>query len=172
MNNRKNRNLATGAIIAAFYVTLTYAQQMLLPGTAFAELRVSEMLNVLALFTPAAIPGLTVGCMLSNLLCIASMPLDVILGSGATFLASLCMYKLRNVKVKDIPFLALTMPAIFNGVIVGLELEIFFVKGPFSFTGFVLQGGMVAVGEIAVCFTLGILLYKIINGKNLKKYIN
>lgn len=171
--NRKNRYLATGAIIAALYAALTYAQEMLLPGSASAavQFRISEALTVLAFFTPAAIPGLTVGCAISNLLFMGALPLDVILGSLATFFAAVCMYKLREVTFKEIPLAGLLMPAAFNGVIIGLEIELFFIEGPFHFSSFLFQGGCVALGELGVCFTLGILLCKIINNKKLKKYI-
>ena len=173
-NNKHNHNLAKGAIIAALYAALTYAQEMLFPGSASAavQFRVSEALTVLAIFTPAAIPGLTVGCALSNLIFLGALPLDVVLGSFATFLAAVCMHKLKDVTVKGIPVLSLLMPAVFNGVIIGLEIEIFFIEGPFHFVSFLTQGAFVALGELGVCFTLGILLFRVIKNKKLQKYIN
>jgi len=172
--NKRNRNLAVGAIIAALYAVLVFSQEMLFPNSASAavQFRVAESLTVLALFTPAAIPGLTIGCALSNLLFMGALPLDAVLGSFATFLAAVCMYKLRDVTLFNIPVAALFMPAIFNGVIIGAEIEIFFIKGPFHLTSFLLQGTFVAFGELAVCFTLGLLLYKVIKNKKLQKYIN
>ncbi len=171
--NRKNHTLAMGAIIAALYAALTYAQEMLFPGSASAavQFRVSEALAVLAIFTPAAIPGLTVGCAISNLLFMGALPLDVVLGSLATFLAAVSMYYLKDFTFRNIPLAALAMPAIFNGVIIGLEIEIFFIDGPFNFTSFLIQGGCVALGELGVCFTLGLLLCRIIKNKKLQKYI-
>lgn len=172
--NKRNRNIAAGAIIAALYAALTYAQETLVPGSASAavQFRLSEALTVLALFTPAAILGLTVGCALSNLILLGALPLDVILGTLATLLTVICMNKLRDVTLWNIPFASLLMPAIFNGVIVGLEIELFFIEGPFHFSSFLLQGMLVALGELTVCFTLGIMLYKIIKNKKLQKYIN
>ena len=172
-NNKRNHNLAVGAIIAALYAALTYAQEMLLPGSASAaiQFRMSEALTVLALFTPAAIPGLTVGCAVSNLLFMGALPLDVVLGSLATLLAALCMYRLRDFTLKGIPAAALLMPAVFNGVIIGLEIEIFFIEGPFNFLSFLTQGGCVALGELGVLFTLGVLTYKMIKNKKLQKYL-
>ena len=79
--NKKVLFVVQTAIIAALYAALTYAQNFLLPGTTSAavQFRVSEALNVLALFTPAAIPGLTLGCVLSNIYNIGSgLPLDMI----------------------------------------------------------------------------------------------
>lgn len=174
MNTVKNNHrLATGAIIAALYAALTYAQEMLFPGSASAaiQFRMSEALTVLALFTPAAIPGLTVGCAVSNLLFMSALPLDVLLGSLATLLAALCMYRLKDYTFKGVPFAALLMPAIFNGIIIGLEIEVFFIEGPFNFVSFLTQGGCVALGELGVCFTLGILVYKMIKNKKLQKYL-
>ncbi len=171
--NNRNRNLALGAIVAALYAALTYAQEMLIPGSASAavQFRASEALTVLALFTPAAIPGLTVGCALSNLVFMGALPLDVLFGSLATFLAAVCMYKLRDVTFKGIPVAALFMPAVFNGAIIGIEIEIFFIEGSFHFSSFLLQGGLVALGELGVCFTLGVILYKAIKNKKLQKYL-
>lgn len=171
--NKRNHNLAVGAIIAALYAVLVYSQEMLFPNSASAavQFRVAESLCVLALFTPAAIPGLTIGCALSNLIFMGALPLDVVLGSFATFLATVCMYKLKDVTVKNIPVAALLMPAVFNGVIIGLEIEIFFIEGPFNPVSFLAQGGLVALGELGVLFTLGILLYRVIKNKKLQKYI-
>ena len=171
--NKRNHNLAVSAIIAALYAVLVFSQEMLFPNSASAavQFRIAESLTVLAMFTPAAIPGLTIGCALSNLIFMGALPLDVVLGSFATFLAAVCMYKLRELTVKNIPAAALLMPAIFNGVIIGLEIEAFFIEGPFRFTSFLIQGGLVALGELGVCFTLGIILYKAIKNKKLQKYL-
>ena len=72
----KSRFLAHGALIAALYVALTYLQNALIPGSASwaIQFRASEALCVLALFTPAAIPGLTVGCVLFNLSYAGALP--------------------------------------------------------------------------------------------------
>ena len=51
---------------------------------------------------------------------------------------------------------AAIMPALFNGVIIGLEIEIFFIEGPFNFVSFLIQGGLVALGELGVCIVLGL----------------
>ena len=100
---KKNRTLAHGAIIAAMYVGLTHLQNLLLPGSATwaIQMRLSEALCVLALFTPAAIPGLTVGCFLFNLTYSAALPLDAVVGSLATFLATQGMYWLRERKIRQ-----------------------------------------------------------------------
>lgn len=170
--NKKVQFIVQTAVIAALYAALTYAQNFLLPGTTSAavQFRVSEALNILAFFTPAAIPGLTLGCVLSNLYNIGSgLPLDMIFGSLATLCATLCMYLLRNVKVKNYPLLAFFMPALFNGVIVGWEIETFFIEGKFIFADFLVQGGLVALGELGVMFVLGSALYFVIVSRKLDK---
>ena len=108
---------------------------------------------MLALFIPAAIPGLSVGCLLYNLSYTMALPLDPIVGTLATALATGSMYLLRNVKIKGIPFLALLMPALFNALLVGWELALY-IGG-----GFWINALYVAIGEAAVLLTLGTALY-------------
>lgn len=170
---RKNRSLATSAVIAALYVALTYSQNAIFPGsTSMAvQFRVAEALCVLALFTPAAIPGLTVGCLLANIISLGALPMDMLFGTLASFLAAVSMYALKRVTFRGLPLLSLAMPALFNGAIIGAEIEAFFIDGPFRFSSFLIQGGCVAVGEIGVLFTLGLMLAKIIKNKKLEKYL-
>lgn len=171
--SKKTRKMAVGAVIAALYVALTYGQASIFPNsTSMAvQFRASEALTVLALFTPAAIPGLTIGCVVANLISVGALPVDMLLGSFATLLAVISMHKLKKVTFKGLPLLSLLMPAAFNGIIIGLEIEIFFIEGPFHFSSFIIQAGFVALGEFAVLFTLGLLLYKVIKNKKLEKYL-
>ena len=172
--NKKNHRLAVGGVIAALYVALTYGQEMLFPGSASmaVQFRVSEVLTMLCVFTPAAIPGLAIGCLLANVISVGALPVDMIMGSFATFLATVCIYKTRNICFKGVPVLSALMPAIFNGIIIGLEIEIFFIEGPFNLLSFMAQAGCVALGELAVCLTLGLLLVRMIKNKNFEKYLN
>lgn len=153
--------LVQASIIAALYAVLTVGQNMLLPGSASlpVQFRVSEVLTVLAFFTPAAIPGLTVGCIIANLSSVvAGLGIyDMFFGSLASLIAAVSMYALRNMKIKSIPFLGLLMPAIANGIIVGFEIDFFFIGSmSFNFADFLLQGGLVALGELLVMLILGI----------------
>ena len=95
---KRIRRLTHAAIIAALYAVLTHLQNLMLPGSASwaIQCRVSEALCVLALFTPAAIPGLTIGCLLFNITFAAALPLDFAVGSLATALAAIAMCKLRR----------------------------------------------------------------------------
>lgn len=174
MKNKKTKFLSQTAIIAAMYAALTYAQNFLLPGTTSmaVQFRVSEALNVLALFTPAAIPGLTIGCILSNIYNIgAGLPLDMIFGSLATLGAVTCIWLLKDVKIKSYPLLSMLMPALFNGIVIGWEIEFFFIEGDFELIGFLTQGGLVALGELAVMAILGTLLYYVIKNRKLERII-
>lgn len=175
MNIRKrNHRLAVGGVIAALYVALTFAQEAIFPNsTSMAvQFRMSEALTMLCVFTPSAIPGLTIGCLFANIISVGALPVDMIMGTLATFLATLSMYKLRNVRIKGMPILSALMPAIFNGVIIGLEIELFFIEGPFNFVSFLTQAGLVALGEVVVLFTVGLLFEKAIRNKNFEKYLN
>ena len=165
--------LTQAAVIAALYAALTVLQGVIAPGTASmaVQFRVSEAMTLLCCITPAAIPGLTLGCFLANFLFMEALPVDMILGSLATLLAGLAMYLLRNIQWKKLPLLAALMPAIFNGVIIGLEIEIFFIDGPFHFASFLVQGGLVALGELVVCFTLGLLLYKALDRPQIRGFL-
>ena len=162
---KKARFLAYGALIAALYVVLTYLQNFIFPDSAsFAiQFRASEALCVLALFTPAAIPGLTVGCLLFNLSYAGALPLDFLVGTGATLLAASAMWLLRRVTVKGFPLPALFMPAISNAFLVGWELDNY-IGGGFWFN-FV----CVFIGEAVVLLTLGSLVYHIIRVRRLEQ---
>lgn len=152
---QKSKFITRSAIIAAAYVVLTYLQNFIFPNSAsFAiQFRGSEALCVLSLFTPAAIPGLSVGCLLFNLSYAMALPLDPIVGTLATVLATGSMYLMRNLKLKGLPLPALLMPALFNALLVGWELELY-IGG-----GFWLNALYVAIGEAAVLLTLGTTLY-------------
>ena len=166
--SKRIRYVAHAAIIAALYTVLSHAQNLLLPGSASwaNQCRLSEALCVLALFTPAAIPGLSVGCLLFNLTFSPALPLDFLLGTLATFLAASSMWAMRRrLTVGGYPLLALLMPALFNGVLVGWELTVY-IGG-----AFLINGLYVALGELIVLLVFGSVLYRIIKKRNLDKRI-
>ena len=161
--NRKVRYLTHAALIAALYAVLTHLQNLLFLGSAnFAiQFRVSEAMCILAFFTPAAIPGLTVGCALFNLTFSGAMPLDPVIGSLATLLAAWGMWVTRGIRVKKLPLLGLALPAVSNALLVGWELTLYFGEA------FWLNALYVAIGETVVLYTLGIALYTVLSRKNL-----
>lgn len=151
----KTRSMVHGAIIASLYVVLTHLQNIIFPDSAnFAiQFRASEALCVLAFFTPAAIPGLTIGCFLFNLTGGTALPLDFLIGSLATFGAAICMHKSRNLTIKGYPLVGMLMPAVWNAVLVGEELSIY-IGG-----GFLLNAIPVAIGELTVLLLPGTVVY-------------
>lgn len=161
------RKIAHGAIIAALYAVLTHMQNILLPGSATwaIQCRISEALCVFALFTPAAIPGLTAGCLIFNLTFAAALPLDFLLGSLATLLAAAAMWRTRNLKIRGYPLPAMLMPALTNGVLVGWELTAY-IGG-----GFFLNALYVALGELIVMLTLGSALHALIRRRHMDRQL-
>ena len=90
MNNQKSFNtllLVQAAMIAALYVVLTFIANELGLASQAVQLRFSEALTVLPYFTPAAIPGLFIGCLLSNVLTGLALP-DIVFGSIATLIGA------------------------------------------------------------------------------------
>ena len=152
------RFLVEGSIIAALYAALTLAIYPLSYGAV--QFRFSEALTILPVFTPAAIPGLTVGCFIANITGPYSW-IDAIFGTLAPFLASLCTSYAHNIKIKNIPYLSFFFPVIFNAVIIGLEINIFFLPQgeEFTFIGFLISALWVGLGELFVCYLLDSPLY-------------
>ncbi len=163
----KSRMITRGAMIGALYVALTYLQNFLIPNSATwaIQFRASEALCVLALFTPAAIPGLSIGCLLFNISFAGALPLDFLIGTLATLIGAAGMYGLRKVTLKGYPLPAMLLPAISNGLLVGWELSVY-IGG-----GFGLNALYVAIGEAAVLLTLGTALYYVLRSRNLKNDI-
>jgi len=153
---RKSRTavfITRAAIIAALYVVLT----LIFAPISFSEVqvRISEALTVLPYFTPAAIPGLFIGCLLANILGGAAVP-DIIFGSVATLLGALGSYALRKNRV-----LVTIPPVIANTLIIPFVLRYAYgVNLPI-----LLLMLSIAVGEVISCMGLGSLLITV-----LKKY--
>ncbi|WP_294909371.1 QueT transporter family protein [uncultured Ruminococcus sp.] len=172
MKTKSTVYIVQAAVIAALYAALTILQNTLLPGTASmaVQFRVAEVLTILAIFTPAAIPGLTVGCVIANISSLSVLgPYDMIFGSLASLLAVVLMHLLRNKRLFKLPVAAALMPALANGIIVGFEIEFFFVEGGFHFGDFLFQGGCVALGELGVLFVLGLPLARLIEKQGFDK---
>ena len=161
MKKKSTLFLTQAAVIAALYVALTYISSAL--GLAYnaVQFRLSEILTVLPIFTPAAIPGLSLGCMLFNLTSGAALPLDFLVGTAATALATGFMWFTRKATIKGYPLLGLLMPALFNAILVGWELTVY-IGG-----GFMLNAVLVAIGEAVVLLVPGTVLYYAIRKRNL-----
>ena len=148
MKNSKTLFIAQAAVIAALYVILTLLANSLGLANHVIQLRFSEALTILPFFTPAAIPGLFLGCLISNLLT-GAIAWDIIFGSLATLLGAVGTYLLRRCK-----WLAPLPPIAFNMLIIPPVLY-FAYHFPGSIPYFVLTVG---IGEILSCGVLGMLL--------------
>ena len=151
MRNQRTLFLAQGAMIAAIYVVLTYV----FAPFSFREIqvRISEALTILPVFTPAAIPGLFIGCLLGNILSGALLP-DVVCGSLATLIGAFFTWKLRNAR----PILAPVPPILANTLVVPFVLRYAYeITLPIP-----LMMLTVCIGEILSCGVLGIVLYHVL----------
>ena len=146
--------LAQGAMIAAIYVVLTLVFAPFSYGEV--QVRISEALTILPLFTPAAIPGLFVGCLISNILGGCVLP-DIIFGSLATLIGAVGTYLLR----KHHRILYPLPPIIANTVIVPLVLT--YACGVPDALWF--SALTVCAGEVISCGVLGLLLYHGLDNK-------
>ena len=115
--DQKTLYLIHGAVIAAIYVVLTYLAWGFDLASGAIQCRFSEALTVLPFFTPAAVPGVTVGCFLANLLTGSPMP-DVVFGTFATFLGALGTRALRTNR-----WLCALPPVVSNAVIIPFVLR-------------------------------------------------
>lgn len=150
---KNTKFLIQAAVIAAVYATLTI---MLLPFSyGVMQVRVSEALTILPYFTPAAIPGLFVGCLVSNMVGPYGL-LDMVLGSSATLIAAFFSFLLRKR-----PLLVPLPPVIANGIIIGSMLYYAYAV-PMPLIACILW---VALGELISCYVVGYPLLRL-----LKKY--
>lgn len=168
MSKRKRLNyIITAALIAAAYTALTFLSGVF--GLAFGpiQLRISEVLTILPVFTPAAIPGLTVGCFISN---IASFnAIDMLFGTLATLAAAYLTYCFKSIKFKDIPLLAMLPPVLVNAVVVGFEIAVFFMPEKSFIWAFLLSATEVGLGQFIVCYIFGVPFYLAVNKFNFFK---
>ena len=158
MNNRKNKTrfLTTSAMIAALYVVFTEISALLGISSGVIQFRLSEMFAVLPIFTPAAIPGLFIGCFISNILA-GGIVWDVVFGSIATLLGAIGAWYLRKKSV----YLAPVPTIVSNMLIIPFVLRFAYgAEGSLLF--FALTVGL---GEITTAGILGVFL-----AKTLKKH--
>ena len=158
LKTQKHRlvSLAQSGMIAALYVALTALLQPI--GFGPVQCRLAEALTILPVYLPSAVPGLTLGCFLSNLVGLTAGinpagAWDLLFGTAATGLAAVLSYCWRNVRVGGLPVLSTLPPIIINALVVGTEL-------------YVVYGGMsllihivfVAAGQTIACLLGGLVL--------------
>ena len=158
MKNLSVRRLVRCAVIAAVYVVVCLVLAPFSYGAV--QVRVAEALCLLPVFGAEYIVGVTLGCFLANLL--GSTVVDVVFGTLATLLACLVTYKLRNFRVRGLALPAAVPPVLFNALIVGPEIAIFFSDTPATLPLMVWNGVTVALGEVVACGVLGVALVKLI----------
>ena len=153
MNKKMSvKDLVVAALITALYAVLTYVSAAFGLAYGAVQFRISEALCILPLFTPTAIYGLTVGCLISNIGSTLGL-LDMLFGTAATLLASVGTYLLRS-KSK---ILSLLPPVLVNALFVGAQVAIFTDEAGF-FATFL----YVALGQTVVVYGLGLPLSQII----------
>ena len=169
MNQKKLsvHSLVRCAVIAAVYVVVCLVLAPFSYGAV--QVRVAEALCLLPVFGAEYIVGVTLGCLLANLL--GSTVIDVVFGTLATLLACLVTYKLRDVRVKGLAIPASLPPVVFNMIIVGaFEITFFFSDGAPTVALAVFNAVTVGIGELISCTILGVALVKLIeSNESLKK---
>lgn len=141
------KKLTISSVIAALYAALT----LILAPISFGavQCRISEALCVLPIFTPYAIPGLFIGCLISNL--IGGMGIfDIVFGSLTTLIAATLTYKFRKNTL-----VALIFPVILNALVVGAYLSFVMTESGFSLHGFLVVALEVGLGQLVSCYGLG-----------------
>lgn len=145
----KLRQITFGAVIAAVYAALTLVLAPISMGAV--QCRISEALTVLPLFTPVAIPGLFVGCLIANIF--LGSVYDIVFGSLTTLAAAFLTWKCRKNK-----YIAMLFPVVLNAVIVGGYIALFLDASMAVW----LSMTAVGLGQAVACYGLGLPLCKIL----------
>ena len=152
------RKLSRCAVVAALYVALCLGLAPFSYGAV--QVRVAEALCLLPVFGPEYILGVTLGCALANLL--GSTMIDVVFGTTATFLACLCTWAVRRWRVGGLAVPAAVPPILWNAVIVGTEIAVFFSSSPATPALILANALSVGAGEVISCGMLGVALVRLI----------
>ena len=164
MRSRQNtlkrvRFICLAGIIAALYIALTYLAMALGLDKNAIQIRFSEALIVLAFVTPAAIPGLYIGCLLANILT-ACAPLDILIGPLATLIGATGAYLIGKMSNKKIARFICTIPNIIaNTIIVTIVCYICYTAPDAQTISIIpFYAITIAIGEIISCGVLGTIL--------------
>lgn len=143
--------IVRSAIIAAIYVALTMISALLGLSSGVIQVRISEALCILPIYTFAAVPGLTIGCLVSNILCGGTI-YDIIFGTLATLIGAFVAFF-----IKKFPYLASIPTIVSNALIIPCVLIISGIGGWEMFPYFVLTVG---IGEVISCGVFGTLIIR------------
>jgi len=172
--NKNVRFMTNTAMIAAVYTVMS----MVLAPLAFSQIQIrfAEILCLLPVINSKNIWGITLGCLLTNL--IGAMLginilgyIDVIIGTFATFVGAYLTFRLRYIKFFNLPLLSALMPVIANAVIIGAELSFAFMPNEFLL-GWLINGFYVGLGEFIAVVVIGLFFYKMLENRNLLKIFN
>ncbi|MBR5520988.1 MAG: QueT transporter family protein [Oscillospiraceae bacterium] len=160
----KSKNISRQAMIAAMYTVIGLIFAPLSFGTV--QVRFSETLTLLPVFASSNIWGVTLGCLITNIIGLMTGAnilgsLDIIFGTAATFFAAVLTYLFRKIRIKNMPMLSALPPVIINAVVVGWELCIM-INGSFNPVVFWAQAISVGLGQAVSCMVLGVLMVRII----------
>ncbi len=151
------KNIVTIGLVAAIYAVLTLVLAPMSYGPI--QFRVSEVLNLLAFVNPIFAPGIVLGCFIANLFSPLGM-MDVIFGTTATLISVIMIVRSKKLWVASL------WPVIFNGIIIGVELQYAF-QVPFLVGAF-----QVALGEFVVVTLLGVPLFSaLLKNAAFSKYV-
>ncbi len=160
---KKTNYVTKAGIIAALYVVLTWVSSVFGLSSGVIQCRLSEALCILPIFTPAAIPGVTIGCVISNLLFSGSI-FDITLGSLATLVGAVGAHLLRKGKLR---YLASFPTVIANAVTVPFILILMGIDELYWYIALT-----VAIGEIISCTVIGGILVKYLEKSGLEKHLS
>ncbi|MEG2525513.1 MAG: QueT transporter family protein, partial [Oscillospiraceae bacterium] len=162
MRSAMSKKIAFSAMIAAVYAALS----LLLAPLSFGQiqLRAAEALTILPVFNPFAVWGITLGCLITNIIGMATGAnvlgaIDVVLGTLATLVSALLTARMGNLRVFGLPIPATLPPVFINAAVVGTEL-CFASSGILEWRMFATFAGLVAVGQFGACTVLGMLLFR------------
>ena len=159
MRNSRAKFISQAAMIAAIYVVLTWFTNLLGLANGVIQIRISEALTILPLYFPAAIPGVFVGCLISNLLTGCAL-WDIVFGSLATLIAAFATSKMKKVK-----YLGTIPPVIANTLIIPPILKaVYMVPDAMWFIYLT-----VFIGEVLSCIVLGSGLITVIDKRLMRK---
>lgn len=167
----KTRKLTQTAMIAGLYAAITFAVSFIAFGAI--QYRVSEALTILPVFTPTAIPGLTLGCAIANLIgyFMGLNPaglIDALFGSAATLIAGLLTYYIGKSPKKWVQYcLAPLPPVLINALVIGFEISYLFTGMDFLLLNMVSVG----IGQAVICYGLGVPLMIVLKKGDLYKKI-
>ncbi len=154
----KLRSITYSAIIAAVYAALTLVLAPVSMGAV--QCRISEALTILPLFTPVAIPGLFIGCLIANLF--LGSVYDIIFGSLTTLLAAFLTYRFRKNR-----YIALLFPVVLNAVVVGGYIGLFLDNSMAVWLCMLTVG----LGQAVACFGLGLPLHTLLRKLKIEEKI-